>query len=183
VRTPRGFYVYALKCPIWNQVFYYGKGVARRAWDHIRDAEKAPSDVRDEKLQIIKHLLAHGLSPQIEIISDELDEAAALRLEAYLINNMKEHIVNRHIPVDPLHNEKHERFKSYLFLKAWLGKMEAVPEWVIVDPILGACEIPGGTAAAKERFRSIISKFDGEFAEWNATQPIEAPQPERDFWN
>lgn len=75
------FYVYALKDPRCKPArpFYVGKGTGNRAWEHqlkIDDSEKG---------QVISDILNSGQQVIHTIISDELTEEQALKIEAELI--------------------------------------------------------------------------------------------------
>lgn len=76
------FYVYALKDPRSNPAkpFYIGKGTGNRAWEHqlkIDDSEKGG---------VIQAIKTAGLSVIHTIISDNLTEHQALKIEAELIS-------------------------------------------------------------------------------------------------
>jgi len=79
-----GVYVYALRDPRSNEVFYVGKGIGNRCFDHINEARI--SERRTDKLEIIRSLLAGGNSPKIEIVRHGLDDATAHHVEAALID-------------------------------------------------------------------------------------------------
>lgn len=75
------FYVYALKDPREKpaKTFYIGKGTGNRAWEHqthIDDSEKG---------KVIQAIHESGLSVLHTVISDNLTEEQALKIEAELI--------------------------------------------------------------------------------------------------
>jgi len=75
------FYVYALKDPREKpaKTFYIGKGTGNRAWEHqskIDDSEKGC---------VISEILDSGLSVLHTVITDNLTEEQALKIEAELI--------------------------------------------------------------------------------------------------
>lgn len=75
------FYVYALKDPRCKPArpFYIGKGTGNRAWEHqltIDDSEKG---------RLISDILSSGHKVIHTIISDDLTEEQALKIEAELI--------------------------------------------------------------------------------------------------
>ena len=76
------FYVYALKDPRDKPAkpFYIGKGTGNRAWEHqvnIDDSEKG---------KVIKSIIDSGNQVIHTIISDNLIEEQALKIEAELIS-------------------------------------------------------------------------------------------------
>jgi hypothetical protein len=76
------FYVYALKDPRTKpaKTFYIGKGTGNRAWEHqinIDDSEKGMT---------IRGIHDEGLSVIHTVISDNLTEQQALKIEAELIS-------------------------------------------------------------------------------------------------
>lgn len=76
------FYVYALKDPRVKpaRTFYIGKGTGNRAWEHqskIDDSEKGKT---------ISEIMASGHKVIHTIISDNLSEQQALKIEAELIS-------------------------------------------------------------------------------------------------
>ena len=75
------FYVYALKDPRTSPAkpFYIGKGTGSRAFDHL----VTPDATR--KYSRIKEIIADGSKPMVDILSEDLTEAQAFRLEAELI--------------------------------------------------------------------------------------------------
>jgi len=75
------FYVYALKDPREKpaKTFYIGKGTGNRAWEHqskIDDSEKG---------SVIREIHDSGLSVLHTVITDNLTEEQALKIEAELI--------------------------------------------------------------------------------------------------
>jgi len=75
------FYVYALKDPREKpaKTFYIGKGTGNRAWEHqskIDDSEKG---------RVIQEIHDIGLSVLHTVITDNLTEEQALKIEAELI--------------------------------------------------------------------------------------------------
>ena len=76
------FYVYALKDPREkpSKPFYIGKGTGNRAWEHQAKIDESV------KGQLISEILASGNSVIHTIISDNLTEQQALKIEAELIS-------------------------------------------------------------------------------------------------
>jgi uncharacterized protein len=76
------FYVYALKDPREKPAkpFYIGKGTGNRAWQHQLNIDES------EKGYIIKSVLESGNQVIHTIISDNLTEHQALKIEAELIS-------------------------------------------------------------------------------------------------
>lgn len=76
------FYVYALKDPREkpSRPFYIGKGTGNRAWEHQMNIDES------EKGSLIKAILDSGHKVIHTIISDNLTEHQALKIEAELIS-------------------------------------------------------------------------------------------------
>jgi len=76
-----GYYVYVLVDPATREVFYVGKGKARRALSHLQDEGKSK---KAERIRAIKH---RDAEPLIEILAHGLNsEEAAYRIEAAVID-------------------------------------------------------------------------------------------------
>lgn len=76
------FYVYALKDPREKPTrpFYIGKGTGNRAWEHQANIDDS------EKGKLIKEIIESGHKIIHTIISDNLSEQQALKIEAELIS-------------------------------------------------------------------------------------------------
>lgn len=76
------FYVYALKDPRQKQAkpFYIGKGTGNRAWEHQMRVDDS------EKGNVIREIHDSGLRVLHTVISDNLTEEQALKIEAELIS-------------------------------------------------------------------------------------------------
>jgi hypothetical protein len=76
------FYVYALKDPRSKpaKTFYIGKGTGNRAWEHQINIDES------EKGMTIRGIHDEGLSVIHTVISDNLTEQQALKIEAELIS-------------------------------------------------------------------------------------------------
>lgn len=92
-----GYYVYALIDPRkkksdLRRVFYVGKGVGSRCFDHAREkiGRRTADDEPNPKLELIRSIRAStGAPPLIEIICHGLTNADAGRVEAILIKMLR----------------------------------------------------------------------------------------------
>ncbi len=84
-----GFYVYFLKDPRNNQVFYVGKGKGNRIFNHLEcalDPDDVPRKNIDEKLETIREISSSGHVVQHFILRHGLTEETAFEIEASLID-------------------------------------------------------------------------------------------------
>lgn len=79
-----GHYVYYLQHPVSGEVFYVGKGVGNRVFEHMSGAVK--TDSKTEKLDTIRAIIASGHQPVHYILRHGLSEPAAFEVEAALID-------------------------------------------------------------------------------------------------
>ena len=77
-------YVYFLQDPRSNKVFYVGKGIENRVFNHIDCAIEADSET--EKLEIIREIKESGNNVKRFILRHGLTEKAAFEVEASLID-------------------------------------------------------------------------------------------------
>lgn len=81
-----GWYVYALRDPRNNELFYVGKGKGNRAYQHARAALKTRSP-GSLKLRRIAEIHANGREVAVEIVRSGLrDEKTAFSVEAVVID-------------------------------------------------------------------------------------------------
>lgn len=78
------YYIYTLIDPRNNLPFYVGKGSGDRKDFHVRSVNHANAD-NPMKLNLIKKIISEGLSVQIEVVSDNLNETTAFENEKKLI--------------------------------------------------------------------------------------------------
>ena len=81
-------YVYALKEPDTEEVFYIGKGTGYRAWAHLKPSMwKNPRNTCNPFLYYkIKSIFDDGKQPEVEILFDNITEEHAYSIEADLIS-------------------------------------------------------------------------------------------------
>lgn len=79
-----GCYVYLLRDPKTNKVFYVGKGTGNRIFAHINSAISSP--LESDKLDKIRLIQSKGLQVKHTIIRHGLTEDEALEVEASLID-------------------------------------------------------------------------------------------------
>lgn len=91
--SPQGFYVYELVDPRDGQAFYVGKGRGFRAWQHEKQALSG-AGINQEKCKRIVDINEAGLSVEIRIISESLEEDAAYAMERELIALRRDILTN-----------------------------------------------------------------------------------------
>ncbi len=84
VQEKIGFYVYLLRDPETQQVFYVGKGKGNRVFDHANAAINDP--IPAEKLDRIRAIHDKGFTVQYDILRHGLTEKEAFEVEAALID-------------------------------------------------------------------------------------------------
>lgn len=162
------FYVYTLTDPRDGSVFYVGKGVGGRMYEHTRDA-RSGRVCNKRKTQIILDLLAAGKEPIAKPIAHFDDEQDALDHEADLIASMSG--LTNMMPGGGRisQREAKRRYKARLeriagkrlernmaWLADWLKRVEAWPD--VVFPNMN-----GGAEKAREfvaAVRSLVGASD-----------------------
>jgi hypothetical protein len=76
-------YVYCLVDPIDNEIFYIGKGVGNRVFQHMYDALETTN--ASDKLDQIRRIKEQGMMPKHYIICMHLTDKEARVLEATLM--------------------------------------------------------------------------------------------------
>lgn len=79
-----GFYVYFLQDPRTEEIFYVGKGVGNRVFNHLDGAIE--TDFETEKLAIIRSIVDSGNAVKHYILRHDLTEPASFEIEASLID-------------------------------------------------------------------------------------------------
>jgi hypothetical protein len=86
------YYVYLLVNPLNNQIFYVGKGIGKRAWDHLK-----AKGTNKKKNDLIKFIYANNQKPKVLIYKDDISELEALGIESDLINTIP-NLTNKQTP-------------------------------------------------------------------------------------
>lgn len=83
-----GWYVYALRDPRTDAIFYVGKGKGERVYQHARHARKVPGEaVSHLKLETIREIHSKGLEVGVEIVRHSIDnEDLAYEVESAVID-------------------------------------------------------------------------------------------------
>ena len=81
------YYVYLLKDPETNEVFYVGKGEKNRVFVHVNDALKDQKET-DKLHKKIREIRAKGGTVKYEILRHGLEENEAFEVEAALIDHI-----------------------------------------------------------------------------------------------
>ena len=85
-----GWYVYALRDPTSDSVFYVGKGIGNRAYDHARTAIARSGSTLHPKLDLIRAIHKAGHEVIVEIVRSDLpDERTAYEVEAAVIDALQ----------------------------------------------------------------------------------------------
>ena len=110
--TEKSNYVYALKDGRENpaKIFYIGKGSGIRKEDHLLNIDKTT------KGKFINEIITHGGKVIVSVLSDELTEYQALKLEAEMISafGIEKHGGMLKNSVSP-NSKKQNEEKRYLF--------------------------------------------------------------------
>jgi len=85
-----GWYVYALRDPRNGAVFYAGKGIGNRVYQHAREVRKLAGQSSDQlKLATIRDIHDAGLEVEVVIIRHRIpDEKSAYEVEAAVIDTL-----------------------------------------------------------------------------------------------
>lgn len=84
-RAKLGHYVYFLRDPRNQSIFYVGKGLGNRVFTHVANAPNAP-DYPSDKIEQIQAIQKEGKSVEHFILRHGLDERSAFELEAAMID-------------------------------------------------------------------------------------------------
>lgn len=84
------WYVYALRDPRDEKVFYVGKGIGNRAYDHARSAITVGESMVQPKRKLIHEIHQWGHEVEVEIVRRGLpDEKTAYEVEAAVIDTLR----------------------------------------------------------------------------------------------
>ena len=122
-----GYYVYLLLDPDTNQVFYVGKGVANRIFEHLYEAAENPDEY--DKLAVIRDIQRRGKDVQCIFHRHGLSEKEAFEVESSLIDFIGlANITNR------VHGH-HADDRGHMTIREVKARYDA-PEADIVEPVL-----------------------------------------------
>lgn len=79
-----GYYVYVLKNPITTTIFYIGKGINNRVFEHVEGALSNP--INNDKLDLIREIHNSGKQVEHYILRHGLSEIQALEIESACID-------------------------------------------------------------------------------------------------
>ena len=79
-----GYYVYFLRDPRNDEIFYIGKGIGNRVFYHLNDALE--SSAKSGKLDRIREIISDGFLVEHYLLRHGLTESAAFELEAASID-------------------------------------------------------------------------------------------------
>lgn len=111
-----GYYVYLLKDPRNNEVFYVGKGLGNRVLNHVNDALDTIEE--SDKLRRIRQIIDSGFSVEHIILRHGLDEVSAFEIEASVID---------YIGLETLSNDVSGHYSSDYGIKT-LDEIQAIYE-------------------------------------------------------
>jgi hypothetical protein len=85
-----GWYVYALRDPRDGAIFYVGKGIGNRVYQHARQVRKLAGQTSEQlRLTTIRDVRDSGLEVGVEIIRHRIpDERTAYEVEAAVIDTL-----------------------------------------------------------------------------------------------
>ncbi|MCQ2246644.1 MAG: endonuclease [Bacteroidaceae bacterium] len=92
VKEALQYYVYCLVDPRDNKIFYIGKGIGDRVFQHAEDALN--ENLSSLKLDTIRDIISNGLEVKYFIIRHGLDESSAFLVESTLIDLLTYEPVN-----------------------------------------------------------------------------------------
>ena len=117
-----GFYVYCLVDPRNENIFYVGKGVGNRVFQHAEGVIKATAKDSD-KIQLIKDIIQQGLKPRYYILRHQLTDTEALEYEALAIDLLSL-VKNQQQPLTNIQGGKHSSKKGLMPLEEILRKYD-----------------------------------------------------------
>jgi hypothetical protein len=85
------YYVYGLVNPIDNTIFYIGKGLGKRAYDHLKPSGWGKNQ---HKLYKIKKIRESGKEPIVVFLHEYLNEKTAFEMEIIEIKRLRKNGVN-----------------------------------------------------------------------------------------
>ena len=95
-----GHYVYALINPKNDKIFYVGKGQGNRVFDHARAALSIADITDNDKLEVIRNIIASGQEVKTLILRHGLNEKEAFVAESVLIDLLTNSLTAKNIKAE-----------------------------------------------------------------------------------
>lgn len=122
------YYVYALVAEDTDEIIYIGKGKGNRVYSHVKAAKNGRID-NAPKHKAISEILKRGSKIREMIIESNLTERNALKIEKYLIENLKDKLTNI------ANGSQHNLDKCIEKAKYYVSNLKPIDVWLKTMPI------------------------------------------------